>query len=650
MNFKETKSILQFSIRNHDVAILLGEVAANIIDGRDLSSVLGKTDIKNVSLFFDLTTTRFKDNRHIEYFYSIYVIEQNINSKSFDLHKFLSIAKDRSSSQSEYITYDFYNHTLVNLDKVFDLDLSKYIVENKSILDRRTKHGYFEIFPLLKSNSAFIPEAISIAIDGIKVEDNFVTLYTSLQEFSINNPDVAEGFIDYFINEEVKLLLVAPFIFWGVTKARGLNITFSKLQTLLSSEKSFQILAGIRCLNMLNKDEFNLLPKENELLQLLNNVLTKENDELTREVVYCYGMHLKTLSNAKDEFFKLIDKPTSSFLKFTVSNVLCFHTIADVDLDLCRRILHRLVVFDSNVQGIFQYLYLAFSNIQKHNANLIYEYFEWYIKNEDNSPSDVAGFKRCFEMLANTDLSKLEYYLTKWFNEDHDRFHIALASISSVLWVAGIRTLRLSKMYLDEVTFYDVEFILIKIAGYIPSKDHLESLIFSSLKKKDVERQHVQMVVDLFAGYIWYNYPACVNFLEQQREEALPIENQAINAIVEYAENMNGQLKKKPKELAPSSERMQLFTQQKGKFYSREKFKDKFRENSIFDLAKHIDLKVGNSFFSRNTGEFGKNAYSTKSTMGKITRQMDFPAGEFIDPVGQAYLRYVWRIFKRRSL
>ena len=68
--------------------------------------------------------------------------------------------------------------------------------------------------------------------------------------------------------------------------------------------------------------------------------------------------------------------------------------------------------------------------------------------------------------------------------------------------------------------------------------------------------------------------------------------------------------------------------------------------STFMEYARNIDLRAGKGFFSR----YENGTYSELSLLNNFRMEMEFPAGEFIDPTGQALFRAFCQSYKRRSI
>lgn len=112
--------------------------------------------------------------------------------------------------------------------------------------------------------------------------------------------------------------------------------------------------------------------------------------------------------------------------------------------------------------------------------------------------------------------------VTQWMTSDDDRLHRAAADIVSDLSLTPSATIpteiTLHRDTLDETEEKDVILALLKICAYVFESQNLCTLVFSALERSEVEDSIVDLVTDLLANYVGYNYPGEIQrFLDKQR-------------------------------------------------------------------------------------------------------------------------------------
>jgi hypothetical protein len=91
------------------------------------------------------------------------------------------------------------------------------------------------------------------------------------------------------------------------------------------------------------------------------------------------------------------------------------------------------------------------------------------------------------------------------------------------------------------------------------------------------------------------------------------------------------------KEFRPSSKQVYLLQLAEWKY--RASIVEESRRRSIFyNLFTNIPIKYGRAFSVEQNGEF-----TEPTKLQTFSYEQELPQGEFIDPVGQTYMRFQWR-------
>lgn len=642
------ENLIEFALKNKELSISLGHAAFLLATKKDADNVLQELNHTLVDQYLvnENGGWKYKNNYCAEFFYSLFYISNQLNDGK-QLNDILTKFNFTHLGGGRNLSYKFFALLLINLETYFGFDISKYIASND--INNILRHSFLEKIYLFNQDSPEFLSAIFKATDGIKVDQNFISIFEAFKKIGQRNPEKGLEIIQILEDTEDKAFLVIPFIFSGMSEKQGVEKLLPVAFQMLESNIEFKQKVGVRSLTMLHGNLFNLEPFENSIDKVLSSVLINGSDSIVGEILNCYGVLINKLPNAKNKIFDIVHHNQSGEVAVALSHVLYLNSQSESKNNWYRNALLELTTFEDGYRGIFNNLTNAFFGIGEQNKALIFEYLERYISNEGNNPTYVEGFKQYLIHLATTELSVLEAELTRWLNNDNFRFHVAAQKVYSIASIHGVKPLNLDIAILDTLSFFDVQFILYKIVGYIHDKEYLESLIFSSLKKSHLDPNHIALVVELFVHYVLYNYPGSRDFLIEKSKDAVGVEKETIERILAIYQEQMGSYKPLPKELRPSPERLQKlfsrFTEQINKSMGAEQ---KFKDPSILDFIRKFTVKNGKTSFRVNKGEFGKFQYSQKSGMNSYEQAFEPPKGEFTDPTGQAFWRYKMRIFKRR--
>lgn len=590
----------------------------------------------------------------LHFFYTLnFINEHSLKYKNEnDWKDFLQNLKSKQfSSIQEKVGYKFYDLTVVILNRVFGINISKLIIDYGSAISKSVCMSLFNTLPYLHSTPKQLVEVILLVTNGIKAEDNYLNLNQSIIETAKNNTTFGMLLIKESEGNPDKRKLFVACAFVGITQSLGIKSTMNILEDLLSSKDEEKIKVGLRSLSLLHGMNDNPAEVEDKINPLLKSIEDLNNDALNAELIFCYGLLIDKFSLARRKLIDIPKRHNGKDVFFALARIVNMKIKNENDEEWLNEALTILSHLSNHHIGTYKQVELALCSVLNSKPNMVFKYLEAYIEDENNELKNIEGFKQIFSDLADNNINLLQEWITLWLNNDNYRFHHVISKVSQILWLYKKRNLELDKSIVSSLKPYDLEFILYKIVGYIHSKEHLESLVYSVLKYKQESTIIDQIIIQLFCYYIIYNYPASIKFLQIQKTEANEQQKKFIETVERYYGDVFTLPKEKPKELAPSPDRLQLLFNQSTKDFGKSEDMSPFREASFLDMVTKVSLKTGNNFFSRDNYFYGtNNRYTNKSTMGHFSSSFELPSGEFTDPVGQEYNRYIWRKFKRRTV
>jgi hypothetical protein len=562
---------------------------------------------------------------------------------------FASKHRETELFQRKVISHHFPQLLLVNASIFLNIDIASTLCKEGVRSGQRAQRLFFESASYFNVKSPFFDNALILSLTGITADQNYISLHQQLRRIGHLHPEKATDLLELFKQDETKNIFFIPFLIQGLVAGKGFASVFDSISDWCRHGNRPLRLTGIRSIAYLQGATNYLSGFEERIEELFSVVVNESNEELTSEVLQAIGLHLDYLPSAAKLICDIPAKEPLPRILTCLAGLLWVHSEKRYNEKWFASSLQLLTCFDQTLRGVFNNLDMAFFGIEQADPEIVYNYLEAYIGHEQNDPTAIEGFKHSILRLAQRNPTRVLVALTKWFNHDSYRFHAAAHTLCSILWVNNYKEIFLDKDMLDQFSFYDIEFILFKIAGYVISKDHLQSLVFSSLKRKLVSAQHFQLVVELFVRYVVYNYPGAIDYLESKREGASGIETQLIDTVKAEVDAYHSSRSAKPNELHPSSERLKLFLSKQIQAFDRQNKRGRFPDPSILDFVTNIRVQKGHFFFSRNERTFGPGQYTEKSSMKTMAMNIDMPAGEFTDPVGQSYNRLRWRSLKRRT-
>lgn len=416
--------------------------------------------------------------------------------------------------------------------------------------------------------------------------------------------------------------------------------------------------------------EVDFLKAFNELKKLLNSATHAEASLL--------GLSLLVYPNQNTikEILNLVEtsNETSQLTKAKIySKILKSERSTDVHKRECIEFLEKLANSeDSKIKGQILYHILSIKNNEEKVIDILKKYYitgnpeekhYWHDINygladfKDKEPLLLLlehfillfpkiDFTKEFDfILRQIPKEKISYYITKWFNSDEFILNLKAAEIVRSSSMRH-KDLILSKELLDRYSVEDVEFTIYKILGFVISHERLSELTFSVLQRTPESKIVNEIVEYFFIHHILFNYKSPIAYLKEKKKAGTKTEKKVATKILKSFNKKNKAIRSLPKlkELQGSSVRLQEYMKRQSKKWNLE---ESIHKGSAFmAYARNIDLRAGKGFFNR----YEDGTYSEISLLNNFRMEMEFPAGEFIDPTGQALFRAFCQSYKRRSI
>lgn len=654
MNLEKYSSVIDFAVSNKEFVQELSKLACSVISNGD-GFILSKKVYKKAADSNILNSNReFTSKEYLQFFYAIHYIEEKTGTYTQDsdwlgFFDFLGLVQNKVFRET--LEHEHLYLTAIIINRIKGIDILKIIIKRTEEVPQHIRTSIFSSIPYLVSSIDNIINSLLILTEGIKLEDNYLDLNRSLHKLAFQNSDFCTLLIEQTKKFPEKSTLLVPFAFQGLTEKKGISETKCIIESLLKEKNKESQQLGLKCLSLSRNlnEEYNVII---EFSPLLNDIENNGDDSAIVDLLHVYYRFKENLPIAKQKIIDITLKKQSKDAFHAASSFLFLSSYDETfDKSWAESILNILICLKDQHVGTFRNIEMALKKFLEKDLDLVINYLTKFIEESENDLKNIKGFKNVFLSLANSNIKVLEKIITLWLNNDSSRFHNVVHMVCSELWIQNKKVIRLDKETLDTLSDFDLEFILMKIAGYIHSKDHLESLVYSVLERKNLNHEIKSIVIELFCFHISYNYSGTIDFLKQKKPKANKAQKEIIKSILEYNDARHQPKKKKPNELLPSEERMRVSFQQRN--LDALNFKDNscFKEPSFFDMVTKISLKFGGSFFTRNEYYGNRNRYNdnTRSKLGHISHSFEMPTGEFTDPIGQRYSQYLWRIFKRRK-
>jgi hypothetical protein len=414
---------------------------------------------------------------------------------------------------------------------------------------------------------------------------------------------------------------------------------YTSIKSFLTSTKN--IIKTKSAIDAINKISINE-EESKEVYSLFENILKIENLEFNYLIIYSSN-HLKDTYPA----FKNILVKSSRFenenTRYHIAKILMFNKKEFIKEDWYKECLFSLKNTKSKESGTIQNIAFTFNHIldETNSIQLIQDFFILWIENSDISssfPDEKLDF--FINELSQKYSFLLNKFITYILNSENIRLHLILHYFIS------------SKVILDEdilntLSDKDLLFICRKILGYLYQFEEQKSLILSILKKKDIDKETINLINEVFINYIGDDYPyETLEYFKSITDSELNKNMRSIcDTVINHLESINESRKKlkKLKELQPST--VDSRDIHKANNDSMKKAMEKAQENSIFSqLATKILIKYGKGNFS-----YINNEYTKPTQMQSLSTSMTIPTSERAHPIHKSMERYHFKTDKKEN-
>ncbi|CAM3527781.1 hypothetical protein [Arcobacter aquimarinus] len=454
-----------------------------------------------------------------------------------------------------------------------------------------------------------------------------------------NNKDFARDFLDtlYLINREYVTFHISTTIV-SLHNIHNINQYAHIKSFLANTENIIRTKSAINVIDKLNINE----QESEEMYLLFENIIKKENLEFNYLIIY-------TSNYLKDTYpaFKNILVKSSQFendnTRYHISKILMFNKKEFIKEDWYKECLFLLKNTKSKELGTIQNIAFAFNHIleETNSIELIQDFFILWLENSDissNFPEEKLDFfinelSRKYPILLNR-------FITYILNNENIKLHLILHHFIS-------SNVILDKDILDTLSYKDLLFICRKILGYLYQFEEQKSLILSILEKKDINKNDINLINEVFINYIGDDYPhETLEYFKSIKDKKLNKNMRVVcTTVIKHLESINESRKKlkRLKELQPST--IESREIHKANTDSIRKAMDKAQEKSLFSqLTTKILIKYGKGNFSNYN-----NKYTKPTQMQKISTYMTIPTSERAHPIHKSIEKYHFRLAKKEN-
>lgn len=643
---------LESAIANPDLHSYLGKLADCMANSRSTPEIPEEIRQKSIriKLLEDNTAPTFTSKITQAIFYAIHLTHDKINKSSSEdsVITFLN-ALQKSSFGTHYANNWPQIREIVYLvvNRIYEHDIPRLIVERK-LSSKSVFRAYWDLLPYFNSSVDYLINALFLSSTDITAEGNYINLNTSVRLRSKNQPKFGFTLLELCKASKQKLDLFFMHAFLGLSQTTGIQEAYPSLEVMLNSTNKDFVVVGLRTFAWMHGNNDHPEEIADKVIPILDKLTAKKDDQLTQNIIFAYGLLIDKITIARTKLESLIADQLGPDSRFALSHLISIYIRNEQEEIWFNKSLALLVDLRGQHVGTYVNLSNSFAYAFEAPPGIFYTYIDRFIEDDHNEIKTIEGFRNAFEESLSKDKDHFERWLTLAFNNENRRFHHAAREVLMMI-DRKASEIRLSKEIILSLTPYDLEFILYKIVGNVYAKEHLQSLVYSVLEYVDESGLVSQLVTELMALYIMYNYPGVINYLKEKKNTANSMQASVITVIEQHYNEIHRIQEKKPLELAPSSSNLQKLFRKYGEQINDFKDESPFRQSRLTDFITHITIVKGNSFFHRD-GDYGaiKNKYKSRSNMGKVAVEFEMPGGEFVDPIGQEYNRHYWRTFKRR--
>ncbi|MCK4799328.1 MAG: hypothetical protein KAT05_18290 [Spirochaetes bacterium] len=535
-----------------------------------------------------------------------------------------------------------HNNKLINLSE----DMSEIIINNEIpyfILD-----SVGNIFNTLNFDSiSFIK-----FVKQIPKNNNYIyneSLNKSIKEYAENDIKRAKEIIK-LLEIEIKNVSLNFFIslFQGIQVKNHEYVLNKFLIYLKNTEPELIKIGLILAKNFDYTEKFNF----NDLTLILENI----NHEIDDIDYYIINLYCKIWEFEKSILKKIINVSKNNINK--VSLILSdFINKNFSELKKQSKFHELLSLFykvDNNNSGLNKVLSTLFTDEELWQDFL----FNWidnnneYINKIGNSNFKDGRLPVFFHKIINND-RVFSIIVTQLFNSEkiiYQKYAIKLINFN----IFNIRKkVILDLNIINSLNDIDCIFIIRKILGYLYDVEYLLPIIFSVLYKINLSEKLFNSILDLFLGFIIFNYPMKT---KEYAENILNNKDEIINypesviklskIILTATEKYLNDIKSLPFLNELKVKRKNIYEVFKAENNKQKKIMNDVRKKSvIFDLFSQIYIKYGKGSFS-----FIHDRLTKKTEMKKFESSFNVPSNSILDPVGNELAILKFRSEKKKEL
>lgn len=445
--------------------------------------------------------------------------------------------------------------------------------------------------------------------------------------------------------ENKEVLTLIPSTLDGISKS---NVGFNKFieaEFLLENNLDELKKQGYAFLITLKEEELN----QNQdfsgyIYNLIKTDIKNSNTIFFSYIIRVLGKFITVLPEADENLISL-SKIDSQEVLYEITRLLSYELDYSNNLEIYEILLFNLKTIDPKYHNIISLLnHLVFQKFIIDSPELIDRFLKEWLLFDKKRAGEIIKFSNTFEELHSKNSNYFKKMVTSWLNADDPVFHKAISKLIMEAPHYEFKNLELDENYLGQLNYKEIQFIVIKIVGYIYFKELIRSSIFSILKVKIDDVDCVNFIKAIFNEYIVFNYPSTIEYLEEEKKKSSRKVQKVVNEIIEinkeYFEKINQLVF--INEFNPSDKRLKIYNGIHQKEFQIKLKETTDNKHSFLNMCKNIQLRTGKGMFSKHEG-----IYTEKTEMSRIQSSAELPRGEFIDAIGQEKIRAIYRNYTR---
>jgi Asp-tRNA(Asn)/Glu-tRNA(Gln) amidotransferase C subunit len=534
------------------------------------------------------------------------------------------------------------------LSSAYGKDVVSKTAEIAEIDNHQGRHPLWEVFPALCNalpkldvEAVQLAESLGPMLEVVSGDAAGGSIYRAIREIASESQEKAEELFAAFIDrEESPVISLASNALLGLS-SHDLEEAHERALELTRSDTPVITRIGIDVLGKLDySGDEDLMTSSMERLADLKEGTDPEIDYV---IARAYGNLVDQTDEAKEALIELSSRPDPRTHRH-ISKAL--YSLDDPFGEAWyQKVLAQLAGAGLDDPTAIENLDVHISQLVEESPGTVVEVLEEFVLSSTDGSVLTDVFDSSVSKLLETHFAELEKAITQWFASTDSRLHRAAAGLADHHFhaTAGEENpvFALSEDLLGDLDTEEVVGLLRRIVGYVSGSRNLASLVSSALRRDPCPEELQRFVGELLVGHVLYNYPGeAREHLEHRLEsdDVTEVEQEIIQEAFDEIDEYFDQLDELStlKELRPPSSHLSKI--RRARKQQQSKAMEKAREGSVIQsLFQSVPLKYGSGFYQIND-----EGSTEPAPLNKISTEFEIPRGELIDPVGQAYKRFLF--------